>query len=63
MSSQAWKKENTQVFYIRTAKKGGIAEALRIMTEMTGEKDTVYIRRILTERLIADGYMKTNTGK
>ena len=63
MSSQAWKKENTQVFYIRTAKKGGIAEALRTMTEKTGEKDTVYIRRILTERLIADGYMSEKSEK
>lgn len=63
MSSQAWKRENTQVFYIRVAKKGDIAESLRKMTEKTGEKDTVYIRRILTERLIADGFMQENTAE
>ena len=61
MSSQAWKKENTQVYYIRVSKNGGIADALRMMTEKTGEKDTVYIRRILTERLISDGYMRVNS--
>lgn len=60
MSSQAWKKKNTQVFYIRTMNNSDIAEAMRIMTEKTGEKDTVYIRRILRERLIADGFMPEN---
>jgi len=63
VSSQAWKKENTKVFYIRTTKKSGLDEALRVMAEKTGEKDTAYIRRVITERLIADGYLTVKSVK
>ena len=56
-SNQRWKKENTQVIYLRVTKLSGIPEALRKMTEKTGLSASVYVRKILEESLCKDGFM------
>lgn len=58
MSSEAWKKENTVRYHFRISKNTGIPEALQKMTEKTGENEMVYIRRVVTESLIRDGFLQ-----
>lgn len=58
MSSEAWKKENTVRYHFRLSKNTGIPEALQKMTEKTGENEMVYIRRVVTESLIRDGFLQ-----
>ena len=57
MSTEAWKAENTVRYHFRLSKNTGIPDALRKMTEKTGETDIAYIRRVVTESLIRDGYL------
>lgn len=57
MSTEVWKAENTVQYHFRIAKSTGIPEALRKMRESTGESDLSYIRRVVTESLIRDGYL------
>lgn len=61
MSTKAWKDQNTKGYFIRVTTASGIPGALLAMTEKTGEKDTAYIRRILMENLIRDGFMLENS--
>lgn len=57
MGSQAWNEKNTVLIALRFTVRSGIPDALKRMTEQTGEKDTVYIRRILLDRLKKDGFL------
>lgn len=57
MSNSAWKRENTVQIALRFTRNSGIPEALQKMTEKTGEKGTMYIRRVVTESLIRDGFI------
>lgn len=64
MSSESWKAENTVRYHFRLSKNTGIPGALQKMTETTGENELAYIRRVVTESLIRDGYLsKPETGK
>lgn len=58
MSNETWKAENTIRYHFRISKNTGIPEALQKMTEKTGETDLQYIRRVVTESLIHDGFLK-----
>lgn len=61
MSSDAWKRENTVRYNIRMTICSGIPEALQKMTERTGETATEYMRRVVRESLIANGYLTENS--
>ena len=64
MSSENWKAENTVRYHFRLSKNTGIPGALQKMTEKTGESDLQYIRRVVTESLIRDGFLpKPDPGK
>lgn len=64
MSNESWKAENTVRYHFRLSKNTGIPEALRTMTEKTGESEMQYIRRVVTESLIRDGFLsKPKPGK
>lgn len=58
MSTDKWKAENTVRYHFRISKNTGIPEAFRIMTEKTGETDLAYIRRVVTESLKRDGFLR-----
>ena len=58
MSSEAWKKENTIRVVLRITKSSGIPTALERVKNDTGEESTVYIRRIVHDALIRDGYLQ-----
>lgn len=58
MSDDRWKAENTVRYHFRISKNTGIPDALRIMTEKTGETDLAYIRRVVTESLKRDGFLR-----
>ena len=61
MSTEAWKAENTVRYHFRLSKNTGIPGALQKMTEKTGESDLAYIRRVVTDALIRDGFLQKNT--
>lgn len=63
MSTDKWKAENTVRYHFRISKNTGIPEALRTMTEKTGETDLAYIRRVVTESLRRDGYLPKSMAK
>ena len=63
MSSTAWKKENTVQILLRIVKSSGVPDALQKMTEETGENATVYIRRVVSEALKRDGFLKEEETK
>ena len=60
MSSDAWKKENTVQILLRVTRSSGIPDALRKMQEKTGIATSEYIRKILRENLVKDGYLSEN---
>ena len=57
MSTEAWRIENTVRFNVRFVKNSGVPEALRKMIAETGETEAQYIRRVVTESLIRDGFL------
>lgn len=57
MGSQAWNRKNSILIALRFVNNSGIPQALRAMTDNTGEKDTEYIRRVVTESLKRDGFL------
>ena len=64
MSTEAWKAENSLRLCIRVTNNSGIPGALQKMTEKTGESYPQYIRRVVTESLIRDGFLsKPEPGK
>lgn len=64
MSTEKWKAENTLRLCVRVTKSSGIPGALQKMTEKTGESYPQYIRRVVTESLIRDGFLlKPEPGK
>ena len=64
MSTEAWKAENTLRLCVRVTKSSGIPGALQKMTDTTGESYPQYIRRVVTESLIRDGFLsKPEPGK
>ena len=63
MSSEAWKHENTVRYHFRLSKNTGVPDALKSMTEKTGESEMAYIRRVVIESLQRDGFMPENKDK
>lgn len=64
VSTEAWKAENSLRLCVRVTKNSGIPVALQKMTEATGESCPQYIRRVITESLIRDGFLqKPDPGK
>jgi len=64
VSTEAWKAENSLRLCVRVTNNSGIPGALQKMTETTGESYPQYIRRVITESLIRDGYLqKPNPAK
>ena len=61
MSTEAWKHENTLRFNVRFTESSGIPAALRKLEQETGESATVYIRQVIREALIRDGYLSENS--
>lgn len=57
LSSEAWKAENTVRYHFRLSKNTGVPDALKTMTGKTGETETQYIRRVVIDALIRDGYL------
>jgi hypothetical protein len=57
MSNEKWKAENTVRYHFRLSKNTGVPEALQKMRETTGETELEYIRRVVTESLIRDGFV------
>lgn len=57
-TNEQWKAENTIRYHFRISKNTGIPEALQKMTEITGETDLHYIRRVVTDSLIRDGFLQ-----
>ena len=58
MSNEKWKDANTTRYYLRVANSTGIPGALKKMSEKTGITDLQYIRQVVTESLIRDGYLE-----
>jgi len=58
MSTEAWKTENTTRYNIRFLNSSGIPGALQKVAETTGESGMSYIRRVVSESLINDGYLE-----
>ena len=58
MSTEAWKAENSLRLCVRVTNNSGIPGALQKMMEATGESYPQYIRRVVTESLIRDGYLQ-----
>lgn len=54
-----WDKQNCIRMGLYFTNSSGIPDALRKMSETTGETPLQYIRRIVTESLIFDGFLKT----
>ena len=57
MSNEKWKAENTVRYHFRISKNTGIPDALKRMTEKRSETELEYIRRVVTESLIRDGFL------
>lgn len=57
MSTDKWKKENCVSFLLRFTLSSGIPEALKKVEESSTETGKAYIRRVVTESLIRDGYL------
>ena len=60
MSSEAWRTENTVRYHFRMSKNTGIPDALKRMSEKYGETELEYIRRVVTESLKRDGFLRSN---
>ena len=58
MTNDEWKKANTVQILLRVTYSSGIPDALNRVKEDTGESATVYIRRIVHDALIRDGYLQ-----
>ena len=50
-------RENYVQLNLKIRKDSGIIDALNLMTELTGMPKTEYIRDVLVDRLLEDGYM------
>lgn len=61
MSNEVWKAENSLRLCVRVTKNSGIPGALQKMQETTGESYPQYIRRVVTEALIRDGFLPKPT--
>jgi hypothetical protein len=58
MSTDKWRNENTTRYYLRVANSTGIPDALKKMSVKTGITELKYIREVVTESLIRDGYLE-----
>ena len=58
MSNEKRKDANTTRYNLRVANSTGIPDALKRMSAKTGITELKYIREVVTESLIRDGYLE-----
>lgn len=59
VSTNAWKKENTSQFNLRFTNASGIPAAVSQAAEKQGLAPVEYLKTIIREKLIADGYLSS----
>ena len=61
MSSERWKKENTQILHVRYSNSTGVPEAIaRWMNDHRAEYTSVFLKEAIEEKLSAEGYIKSD---
>lgn len=60
MSNYAWKKENTTRYFLQFTNASGVPAAVSQAAEKQGLAPVEYLKTIIREKLIADGYLSSS---